>query len=92
MQAGRRSKIVWFRVSLDEYQRMLDCCASTGARSISDLARVAVTRFTDINSKATDPGAGIGGLVTTLHEIRTKVDEVHQLLVDPASLPRVSKD
>jgi hypothetical protein len=37
----RRSRIVSFRLSLEEYEVMKERCISEGARSISDYARIA---------------------------------------------------
>jgi hypothetical protein len=39
----KRSKMVSFRLSPEEYTRFSDVCARKGVRSISDLARVAMT-------------------------------------------------
>jgi hypothetical protein len=38
----RRSKMVSFRLSEQEYENLLALCGSTGARSLSDLARHAM--------------------------------------------------
>lgn len=40
-----RKRLVYFRVSEEEFQRLASVCHSAGARSISDLARTAVERF-----------------------------------------------
>ena len=37
-----RNRVLYFRVSEDEFQQFNRICQSTGARSISDLARAAV--------------------------------------------------
>lgn len=50
----RRSRLVYFRVSEDEFQQLNDLCAASGARSISDLARQAI-------QKALEGGVGNGG-------------------------------
>jgi hypothetical protein len=39
----KRSKMVSFRLSPEEYIRFREVCAKKGVRSISDLARVAMT-------------------------------------------------
>jgi hypothetical protein len=39
----KRSKMVSFRLSPEEYTRLREVCAVKGVRSISDLARVAMT-------------------------------------------------
>lgn len=41
----RRSRMVSFRLSEDEYANLISICEVEGARSISDLARAAVHRL-----------------------------------------------
>ncbi len=41
----RRSRMISFRVSEDEYAGLKDLCVNEGARSVSDLARDAVHRM-----------------------------------------------
>lgn len=40
-----RNRLVYFRVSEDEFQRFMQLCEREGARSISDLARDAMHRL-----------------------------------------------
>ena len=40
-----RKRLVYFRLSEDEFQRISRLCESSGARSISELARLAVEEF-----------------------------------------------
>ncbi len=40
-----RKRLVYFRLSEDEFQRVSSLCETSGARSISDLARLAVEEF-----------------------------------------------
>ena len=42
----RRSRMISFRLSEDEYARVLRVCETEGARSVSDLARDALHRLT----------------------------------------------
>lgn len=39
----RKSKMVSFRVSLEDYEQLRSFCSSQGQRSVSDFARLAVT-------------------------------------------------
>lgn len=41
----RRSHLVYFRVSEDEFENYTKLCQTAGARSVSDLARSAVNRM-----------------------------------------------
>ena len=74
-----RNRLVYSRVSEDEYQRFSRMCQSTGSRSTSDLARSAMEgmiRESDDGSKA--PGSR--DLTTTLEslisEVNHKVDQL----------------
>lgn len=42
---SKRSKMVSIRLSDDEFRRMRELCMTTGARSLSDLARDAMRRL-----------------------------------------------
>ena len=42
-----RNRLVYFRVSEEEFQRFSALCLSEGARSLSEFARCAVQRFID---------------------------------------------
>ncbi len=41
----RRDRLVYFRISEEEFEQILKACDSKGARSVSDLARAAVQEF-----------------------------------------------
>jgi len=43
----RKTKMISFRVSSDEYDRLRFFCVSKGQRSVSDLARLAVSTLLD---------------------------------------------
>ena len=45
----RRSKMISFRLSEQEYQSLLQLCATHGVRSLSDLARDALQRMLGAN-------------------------------------------
>ena len=46
---NQRRRIVSLRLSDDEYERLVGLCADHDARSVSDLARIAVCDFLDSN-------------------------------------------
>ena len=51
-----KSKIVSFRLSQEEYGRYRSACPAVGARSLSELARVAIERLTGVsNPPPVDP-------------------------------------
>lgn len=41
----RRSRVVWFRMTEPEYQRLLSICSTTGVRTVSEAARTAVETY-----------------------------------------------
>jgi hypothetical protein len=75
-----RTRVVFFRVSEEEFREMELACSRVGARSISDFARVAARRC--VNDSGIDQlGALLEKLATfeqTLDELQTKVQKVHQ--------------
>jgi hypothetical protein len=74
-----RNRLVYFRVSEDEFQQFSGICDSAGARSISDLARVALQRM--IRDGARGPG-NLAARLEALETIMCGLDsKVHQLFV-----------
>jgi hypothetical protein len=80
----RRSRLVTFRVSADEYQELSNGCLSAGARSIAEFAREAVlqnvqaarmTRGTLSGDLATVSKA-LSELDTSLHDMRRMIRSV----------------
>jgi hypothetical protein len=67
----RLSRVVWFRVSPDEYEAISEFCASSGSRSISDLSRCAVWWFVRLNG---DPPRD--ALMDEVQTLRTKIQEL----------------
>jgi len=65
----KRSKMVSFRLSPAEYTRFRQVCAVKGVRSISDLARVAMTMVASEEVEI-DP------LCDQVHEIRMQVQSL----------------
>ncbi len=41
----RRNRMIAFRISEEDYERVYNVCVSVGARSVSDLARSAISRL-----------------------------------------------
>lgn len=58
----RRSRLVTFRVSADEYRELADSCLETGARSIAEFSRAAVLE--NVQSVRRGPGTLSGDLAT----------------------------
>lgn len=68
----RLSRVVWFRVSPDEYETMSEFCASSGSRSISDLSRCAVWWFVRLNGDPLQEA-----LANEVQKLRTKIQELN---------------
>jgi len=68
---SRRSKMVSIRLSHDEFRRLRELCAASGARSLSDLARDAMHRFMISGSQ------GNGGVD---QDLTARVSELDQRL------------
>jgi hypothetical protein len=64
----RRSRMVSFRLSEQEYESLLTLCSSRGARSLSDLAR-------DAMQALLHDGQG-DGLPSLVHQLRTRMDDL----------------
>jgi hypothetical protein len=71
----RLSRVVWFRVSPDEYKKMSEFCTSSGRGSISDLSRCAVKWFVRQDS---DPPKEV--LATEVHKLRAQLQELNARL------------
>lgn len=86
-----RNRLVYFRVSEDEFQQFNQMCESVGARSISDLARSAIQRMIQQDGnhqpQAADPvAAKLTILETIVCDLDRKVQQLTALLgwQDPA--------
>lgn len=74
----RRSRIVSVRLSEPEYQELVSCCLSRGARSVSDLAREAMQGLlASGDSDGNGNGNGLGIEVEKLHGRMEQLD--HEL-------------
>lgn len=68
-----RTRLIYFRVSEDEFHQLTDFCKSQEARSLSDVARQALKRLVEENNG----GDKVGQQLTTLNQ---NVAELHKLL------------
>ncbi len=77
-----RSRQIAFRMSRDEYEKLCEFCVSTGARSISDLARSAICQVIGITTDGMpDPIAGrMQVLDFRIQQVDRKLDELTSLL------------
>jgi uncharacterized protein YerC len=81
----RRTRIVSFRISEEEYEDLMDLCAIRQARSLSDFARVATLG----QSQANAPSNHAEGMLSDVYrQLRLLDREVKRLaaLVEPGRL------
>ena len=77
----RRNKMVNFRVSEDEYEYLKTLCASEGARSISDFARMAVCRSIASHASSLEEP-----LDRRVERLDAKVDELGRVVKELAQM------
>lgn len=74
-----RERLVYFRVSEDEFRQFVSVCEQAGARSVSDLARNAVQRLIAEGQKQRD-GNELEEKMQVLERLIAAVTEQLQLL------------
>ncbi len=78
----RRDRLVYFRISEEEFEQILKACDSKGARSVSDLARAAVQEF--IRPVKPEPEQ----LFETLKSLSAGLDEINRSMRQLVSYTR----
>ena len=73
----RRTRMVNFRLSEDEYENLRNLCLAAGARSISDFAREAVCRCIIPRASASSEPADGG-----LRRLSGKIEELDRAVVE----------
>jgi len=80
-----RNRLVYFRVSEDEFQSCLRACEAGQARSVSDLARTAI--LDAVESEANNPARllhdRLSVLETAMKELDTKLVQLALALKEP---------
>jgi hypothetical protein len=76
----RRDRLVYFRISEDEFADILKACESRGTRSVSDLARSAVQEFIKPPKSETDQQ-----MFEMMKTLRTLLDDVASTVKQLAS-------
>lgn len=80
----RRSRLVTFRVSAEEYETLMKSCVASGARSVADFARAAVLQRAQmldahggtLHGDLTTLGKTLGELDATLNLARKRIRDV----------------
>jgi hypothetical protein len=74
-----RERLVYFRISEDEFRQFVGVCEQAGARSVSDLARNAVQRLI-ADSRRNQEDEGIDEKIQVLERLIAAVTEQLHLL------------
>ena len=69
-------RIVSFRVSWDEYQRLLQVCAACNIRTISELTRRALQEWVNHRGEAREPNDQLSYLTHRIEALERRVSEV----------------
>ncbi len=72
----RRTRIVSFRLSEEEYEALMRYCVAHGARSISDYARIVACRPHD----HTKSGAAARKSERSIRQLRNRVEELDRII------------
>lgn len=81
-----RNRLIYFRVSEDEYRQYNHMCESTGSRSISELARSAMRSMAQSSTNNGDlVTEKLMNLETMVCDLNRKLHEISVYLSKPAS-------
>jgi hypothetical protein len=72
-----RSRMISIRLSEDEYSALMNLCASSGARSVSDLARSALRSLAGGGENGHNFQALTDGLLAEIQVLNRKLEELN---------------
>ena len=77
-----RNRLVYFRISEDEFQKVARMCQSEGARSLSDFARSAMQRLIQDGSESVDAtlAAKLKLIDQIIFDLNQKLEQLNDLL------------
>lgn len=78
-----RTRVVFFRVSQEEFQQFMDACESSGARSASDFARMAVQRMIAAHNAPgppPQPASELNNVDAALSHLAVRLDQLSELI------------
>lgn len=80
----RRTRLIRFRVSPDEYESLSRFCASSGARSLSDMARSALQQTMRGQTAPGDVAVldELRRISLALHEMHDEITKLRHLIVE----------
>ena len=87
----RRSRMVSFRLSEEEYEGLKNVCMTAGARSLSDIARDAVQRLLgDATEKKADSDAQLRVLYQKLDALEAEVKRLAAVVGQPETAAAIA--
>jgi hypothetical protein len=81
--ATAKSKMVSFRLSPEEYSRYCSACPAVGARSLSELARVAIERLTAIPGASPSVDIQMRALNSKVQMLAAELERLSQIVKAP---------
>ena len=84
---SRRSKMVTFRVSMEEYRSLEAACISRRARSISELARVAVQQWIQEASPSAPPDSELVKVERRIQALARELERLQYLVQLQKTVP-----
>ena len=87
----KRTRLVCFRLSMDEYDKLQQLCVASGARCVSDVARSAVRQMLGSTFELSDPGT-IPDLLRAIRAVAGDILTTVNRLEDQAGLDPVVSD
>jgi hypothetical protein len=86
MRVKRRDKLVYFRISEEEFEEILKACHAKGARSVSDLARAAVQEFIKSPAKESEQQMTdfLGRLQMVADDLKQSIQQLVSTVVSPS--------
>ena len=85
-----RERIVYFRLSEDEFQHFESACKEVGARSLSDLARNAIKRLiAEVGERHQEQDVAVA--VRSLEELMADLQRKVESLIDSNEMKRIAE-
>jgi hypothetical protein len=79
-----RNRLVYFRVSEDEFKQFTQLCKAAGARSISDLVRLGLDRIVQDrkSNREGEMSQKLAALDESLAQLHSKVEQLNSLIAE----------
>jgi len=85
---SRRSKMVTFRVSMDEYRSLEAACMARHVRSISELAREALQQWVRETAVSSQPDGALQEVERRIQMLAEELDRLQRLVRFQKIVPR----